>query len=174
MIISFYLQEFIYNNTIIPRRHKISPIFFHKMILHENPSGEKNWSGGRRNRTRNVDHVFEVRDGECVKLNSFWTIPTGTLSSCDVTFVNQTDQANCGCLVCQPPFVSSLLSFPYRFKVPSPSLSPSLSPHCWKFHRRRTNSCLLPRICRRCLDDVCPHPRTCFAMESRCRASFEL
>lgn len=93
--------------------------------------------------------MYEVRDGERVKLNSFWTIPTGTLSSCDVTFVNQTDQANCGCLVCQPPFVSSLLSFPYRFKVPSFSLplSLSLSPHCWKFHRRRTNSCLssLPR-----------------------------
>lgn len=66
--------------------------------------------------------MYEVRDGERVKLNSFWTIPTGTLSSCDVTFVNQTDQANCGCLVCQPPFVSSLLSFPYRFKVPSFSL----------------------------------------------------
>lgn len=69
--------------------------------------------------------MFEVRDGERVKLNSFWTIPTGTLSSCDVTFVNQTDQANCGCLVCQPPFVSSLLSFPYRFLLP---LSLSLSP----------------------------------------------
>ena len=71
--------------------------------------------------------MFEVRDGERVKLNSFWTIPTGTLSSCDVTFVNQTDQANCGCLVCQPPFVSSLLSFPYRFLL-SLSLSLSIAP----------------------------------------------